>query len=87
MGLRDLYERWTSVNLVIRIVAGLAIGAVLALTLPGIPFLSTLGSMFVGVLKAIAPILVMLLVMSSLSKQVSGHGRSCLLYTSDAADE
>lgn len=75
MGMRDLYERWTSVNLVIRIVAGLAIGAVLALVLPGIPFLSTLGSMFVGALKAIAPILVMLLVISSLSRPVVGQGR------------
>lgn len=75
MGLRDLYEGWTSVNLVIRIVAGLAIGAVLALVLPGIPFLSTLGTMFVGALKAIAPILVMLLVISSLSRPVVGQGR------------
>ena len=60
MGLKQVYEKWTSINLVFRILAGLIIGAVLALVVPGLEPVSLLGTLFVNALKAIAPILVFL---------------------------
>ncbi len=72
MELKQVYERWTSINLIFRILAGLLIGAVLALVVPGIEPIGLLGTVFVDALRAIAPILVFVLVMSSLA--ASGHG-------------
>lgn len=74
MGPGEIYSKWTSVSLVVRIVVGLVIGAVLALLVPGITILSTLGSLFVGALKAIAPFLVLLLVMSAIGCSGAGLG-------------
>lgn len=74
MGLKQVYERWTSINLVIRIVGGLLIGAVLALVVPGLEPVSMLGTLFVNGLKAIAPILVFFLIMSSLANSGKGLG-------------
>lgn len=74
MGLKQVYERWTSINLVIRILAGLLIGAVLALAVPGLDPVGMLGTLFVNALKAIAPILVMILVMSALANSKPGLG-------------
>ena len=54
-------------NLVLRIVCGLAIGVVLAIVVPSWTAIGILGEVFVGALKAIAPILVALLVTSSLA--------------------
>lgn len=58
----------------IRIVIGITTGAVLALCCPGISGISMLGSLFVGALKSIAPILVGVLVISSVAKAGSGLG-------------
>ena len=74
MGLKQVYEKWTSINLVVRIVAGLVIGAVLALVIPGIEPITLLGTIFVNALKAIAPILVFVLIASSLAGSGSGLG-------------
>lgn len=74
MRLGEIYSKWTSISLVARIVVGLVIGVVLALVLPGVTILSTLGSMFVGALKAIAPFLVLFLVMSAIGCSGSGLG-------------
>ena len=74
MGLKQVYEKWTSINLVVRIVAGLVIGAVLALVIPGIEPITLLGTIFVNALKAIAPVLVFVLIASSLAGSGSGLG-------------
>lgn len=58
-------------SLVLRIVCGLAAGVALALLVPEWTFVGLLGELFVGALKAIAPVLVALLVTSSLA---SGRG-------------
>ena len=55
---------YRNINLMLRILIGLLIGAGLGLTVPGLTFVSILGKLFVGALKAIAPILVALLVAS-----------------------
>ena len=74
MGLKQVYSTWTSINLIIRILAGLLIGAVLALVVPGVGPVETLGTIFVNALKAIAPILVFILVMSALTGSKPGLG-------------
>lgn len=56
-----------------RILIGLIIGIILALTIPDIDSpITILGSLFVGALKAVAPILVFFLVMSAISQHKSG---------------
>ncbi len=60
-------------SLVKRILIGLAVGVLLALLVPGWTFLALLGKLFVGTLKALAPILVFLLVTSAISHQKSGQ--------------
>ena len=57
-----------------KILVGIIIGAILALLIPGISPISMLGDMFVGALKGIAPILVGILVTSSVSKAGTGLG-------------
>ncbi len=60
---------WNKLGLVKQIVIGLLVGIVLALTIPDIASpISILGTLFVGVLKAIAPVLVLFLVISSIAQ-------------------
>lgn len=72
--MKNIWERWTSISLVKRIIAGLLIGAALALAVPKASAIGILGDVFVGALKAIAPLLVFFLVMSSLSNAGKSHG-------------
>ena len=58
----------------LRILAGLAIGAVLGLCVPQWTGIGILGRIFVSALKAIAPVLVALLVASSIAKAGGGLG-------------
>ncbi|MDO4804541.1 MAG: serine/threonine transporter SstT [Lachnospiraceae bacterium] len=62
-----LIKKWNSMSLIVRIAIGLVIGAVLGLLVPEWTWISMLGTLFVGALKAIAPILVLLLVTSSIA--------------------
>ena len=57
-----------------RIVAGLVIGAILGLAVPSATGIAILGNVFVGALKAIAPLLVFFLVISSLCYSGKSHG-------------
>ena len=68
-------RKWQSSNLMIRILTGVILGAILALTFPQIDSITFLGTLFVGALKAIAPILVFILVTSSISKAQEGLGK------------
>ncbi|MBR3195635.1 MAG: serine/threonine transporter SstT [Clostridia bacterium] len=68
-----LIKKWNSTSLILRILIGLIIGAVLGLTLPKWTWIGILGTLFVGALKAIAPILVFVLVSSSLANAKGGH--------------
>ncbi len=82
--MKQLWTRWTSISLVKRIASGLILGAVLALVVPGFNLIPMFGSLFVGALKAVAPVLVFFLVMSALANQKngtnSGMGRVVCLY-------
>ena len=59
---------YNSVSLIIRILIGIILGTVLGLLLPQAAWISILGDLFTGSLKAIAPVLVFALVSSSLAK-------------------
>ena len=63
-----LVKAYNSVSLVLRIVIGMVIGAALALLIPNAavtaPGIGILGTLFVGALKAIAPLLVFVLIIS-----------------------
>ena len=62
-------------NLVQRIILGLILGLVLGLLFPRAVWIGTLGGLFVGSLKAIAPLLVFVLVISSLASSSTGFDR------------
>ena len=71
---QDFYSRMTSVSLVMRIIVGIVLGAGLAAVSPDTASsLSFLGSLFVEALKAVAPILVFVLVASSIANQAKGQ--------------
>ena len=70
--MKRILERYTHTSLMIRIVIGLAAGAALGFLFPGGAILPVFGSLFVGALKAIAPILVFVLVISSLVQGETG---------------
>ena len=67
-----MLKKWNSLSLVVRICIGLVIGAILGLTVPGMTWIAVLGKLFVGALKAIAPVLVFVLVSSSLANAKGG---------------
>lgn len=66
--MKRIVEKYNHISLVLRIIIGLVIGLVLALVVPDATWISMLGTLFVGALKAIAPILVFVLVASSLAQ-------------------
>ncbi|HZK69227.1 MAG TPA: serine/threonine transporter SstT [Paludibacter sp.] len=72
--MQKLMNSWNQLSLVKRIIIGLIIGIILAVTIPEqAAGITIFGALFVGALKAIAPILVFFLVMSAISQHKSGH--------------
>lgn len=64
---------WNKLSLVHRILIGLIIGVILSLTLKeSVSFIAVFGNLFVGALRAVAPILVFFLVMSAISQKKEG---------------
>ena len=74
--LNKAVARYNGISLIVRILIGLIIGAVLALVAPGAGWVGELGSLFVGALKGIAPVLVFVIVASALARGAAGSGRS-----------
>ena len=70
----ELIRKWNRVSLIVRIVIGLVLGTVLGLVLPQLSVIKVLGQLFVGALKALAPLLVFFLVMHSLAQHNNGGG-------------
>ena len=68
-----MIKKWNSMSLILRICIGLVIGAILGMTVPGQTWIGMLGALFVGALKAIAPILVFVLVAASLANSKGGN--------------
>lgn len=79
-----ILKKWSETSLVKRIIGGLLFGIILGLVLPDAAVIGILGDLFVGALKAIAPLLVFFLVMHSLSSKHENAGgnmrRIILLY-------
>ncbi len=73
--MKKIMQQWNKLSLIIRIAIGLILGAVLGAALPQLTVLSVLGDVFVGALKAIAPVLVFVLVMSSLANAKGTIGK------------
>lgn len=63
---KNVFTLYTKTSLIIRIIIGLIVGVVLGLSAPKLTSVYVLGDLFVGALKAIAPVLVFFLVSSSL---------------------
>lgn len=72
--MKNLWNKWTGIALVKRIIVGLILGAILGVAAPGATSIAILGDVFVGALKAIAPLLVFFLVLSSLCNAGKSHG-------------
>ena len=68
----ELLRKWNRISLVKRIIAGLLVGTALGILLPQASFIGVLGTLFVGALKALAPLLVFFLVMHSLTQHKKG---------------
>lgn len=73
--MKQLVKKWNELSLIIRILIGLVLGTILGVVAPGLTVISVLGDVFVGALKAIAPVLVFILVMSSLANAKGGVGK------------
>ncbi len=72
--MKNLLNAWNKLSLVKQIIIGLAIGIILALTVPThVSGITIFGDLFVGALKAVAPILVFFLVMSAIAGHKSGE--------------
>lgn len=66
--LRGVADKYNGVSLIIRIIVGLIAGAALALVVPHMTWIGEFGTLFVSALKAVAPILVFVLVASALAQ-------------------
>lgn len=72
---KRILRKYVETSLLLRILIGLLIGALLGILLPSWSGIGILGRMFVSALKGIAPVLVAVLVISSVAKAGQGMGR------------
>ena len=80
--MKKIFSKWNDIPLVARILIGLVLGAVLGLTVPQAGVIAILGDVFVGALKAIAPILVFVLIISALANangQIGSRFRTVII--------
>jgi len=73
--MKNIFRLYVKSPLILRIVIGLVIGVILGLLVPQATFIAIFGDIFVGALKAIAPILVFVLVIASLARAGEGIGK------------
>lgn len=72
--MKKIFNVYVNSPLVLRIAIGLIVGALLGVFLPQASFVSILGNVFVGALKAVAPLLVFILIIASLASAGKGIG-------------
>ena len=70
----ELIQKWNRISLIKRIILGLILGVILGILIPSASVIGILGTLFVGALKALAPLLVFFLVMHSLARHKGGSG-------------
>ena len=73
--MKAIIKIWNGTSLIVKILIGLALGALFGLLTPQATFLTVPGDLFVGALKGIAPLLVFVLVISSLANATGGIGK------------
>ena len=73
--MKKIFGFYTKTPLMLRILIGLVIGICLGLWVPQAGFVTVFGDVFVGALKAIAPVLVFVLVIASLACAGRGIGK------------
>ena len=74
----SIIKKYSETSLVLRIVIGLIIGLILALIFPKAQWIGVFGTLFVGALKAVAPVLVFVLISSSLAQSRQKMGKEFL---------
>lgn len=79
--MKQIVNMWNKVSLIAKIIVGIVIGAILGLLVPGATGIGLIGTMFVRALKAIAPILVFVLVISSIANAGKGNGEQFRMVT------
>lgn len=74
MSMKSMVAKWNKISLVKQICIGLAIGIILAVLFPQeLSGLAILGELFTGALKAVAPVVVLFLVMAAISQHQQGQ--------------
>lgn len=71
--MKNLWNTWSKISLVKRIVVGMILGIILGLVVPSATWIAVVGSLFVSALKAVAPVLVLFLVMNAIAQHRSGQ--------------
>lgn len=72
--MRNALKLWNRLSLVQQIIIGLIVGIILGVTIPDAAQpVTILGTLFVGALKAIAPVLVLFLVMAAIAQHKKGQ--------------
>lgn len=79
--MKQMIKIWNSVSLIAKIAIGIILGAILGIFLPSATGIGLIGTMFVRALKAIAPILVFVLVVSSIANARKGNGKQFRMIT------
>ncbi len=72
--MKAIFKKWSEISLILRILCGMIIGAILGIACPQFTAVAVLGNVFVGALKGVAPVLVFILIMSSLANASEGIG-------------
>lgn len=75
MKMKEILKKYSETNLILRIATGIVIGALFGFCLPKWTVIGILGQVFVSALKAIAPVLVFVLVISSLANAGGSIGK------------
>ena len=68
----ELLKKWTRISLIKRILVGMLLGIILGMALPKFTVIGILGTLFVGALKALAPLLVFFIVIHALAQRQKG---------------
>ncbi|EHI70071.1 serine/threonine transporter SstT [Streptococcus ictaluri] len=71
--MKKIIHLWLRISLIKKIIIGVVIGLLLGILLPGFTGIGIFGKLFVGALKAIAPLLVFALVSQAISHQKQGQ--------------
>ena len=72
--MKQLLDWYVQTSLILRIIIGMVLGALLGLSFPTMGGVPLLGTLFVGALKGVAPVLVFILVLNALANARLGMG-------------